>query len=58
MLSRGIFSSLLGSRVQYGNVVYKPAIEVVLKMPDPLTHFSRRLVTGSFRTIPVHDDDV
>lgn len=48
-----VFTSLIGSRLDYGSVVYGSASKTSLKMLDPVLHLGLRLACGAFRTSPV-----
>ena len=48
-----VFTSLIGSRLDYGSVVYGSATKTALKMLDPVLHLGLRLASGAFRTSPV-----
>ena len=48
-----LYKSLVGSRLDYGAVVYQSASPSSLKMLDPVHNLGIRLATGAFRTSPV-----
>lgn len=48
-----VFTSLIGSRLDYGSVVYGSACKTAQKMLDPVLHLGLRLASGAFRTSPI-----
>lgn len=48
-----VFTSLVGSLLDYGSVVYGRACKTALRMLDQVLHLGLRLAFGAFRTSPI-----